>query len=155
MPVWPSPFSVFVKTDGSFAALMDISGLQCGYIHTHTRDHCWCWMYDVFCNVSRARGGSMDNSKMAMMGPLRPVWCWLLVSMQSSRQLRRRVTIKYFQVWIKYFPAPGSRDWFPAWQLLRSAATHILILFSTPNVGALLIPAPAACTQAATTFMVT
>ena len=27
-----------VKTDGSFAALMDISGLQCGYIHTHARD---------------------------------------------------------------------------------------------------------------------
>ena len=43
---------VIVKTDGSFAALMDIraandpsvaalmdiSGLQCGYIHTHARD---------------------------------------------------------------------------------------------------------------------
>ena len=102
----------------------------------------------------------MDNSKMAMMRTsqtsLMLASCVHAVAQTAEEEESNN---QIFSGLNEIFSRTGQQtDFQPGscWVTVeRSAATHILILFSTPNVGALLIPAPAACTQAATTFMVT
>ena len=100
----------------------------------------------------------MDNSKMAMMRTtqtsLMLASCVHAVVQTAAEESNNQI----FSGLNEIFSRTGQQtDFQPGscWVTVeRSAATHILILFSTPNVGALLIPAPAG-TQAATTFMVT
>ena len=97
----------------------------------------------------------MDNSKMAMMRTTQTslllASCVQTAEEKSNNQIFSGLNEIFSRTGQQTDFQPGS-----CWVTVeRSAATHILILFSTPNVGALLIPAPAACTQAATTFMVT
>ena len=97
----------------------------------------------------------MDNSKMAMMRTSQTSLllgsCVHTAEEESNNQIFSGLNEIFSRTGQQTDFQPGS-----CWVTVeRSAATHILILFSTPNVGALLIPAPAACTQAATTFMVT
>ena len=98
----------------------------------------------------------MDNSKMALM---RTTQTSLMLASCVQTAEEEESNNQIFSGLNEIFSRTGQQtDFQPGscWVTVeRSAATHILILFSTPNVGALLIPAPAACTQAATTFMVT